>query len=107
MRGTITTIACLPSAIAFNAVVPVLSEDDRIFRCVDRGAIHLLFGHGIKLLEFRGLPIIPVGELSKHAAGETAKALFLGRAMRRRVFEQSRSWTWSSSGASLSALSES
>ena len=84
-RGTIATIACLPSDIAINAVVPVLSEDDRIFWCVGRGAIYLLFGHGIELLEFRSLPSIPVGELSKLAAGETAKALFLGRAVRRRV----------------------
>ncbi len=85
-RGAVATIAWLPSSIAFDAVVPVLSdEDDRIFWCVDRGAIHFLFRHGIKLLEFCGLPIVPVGELSKFAASKTSKTLFFCRAMRRRV----------------------
>jgi hypothetical protein len=41
-RGAVATIACLPSSIAFDAVVPVLSEDDRSFRCVNRGAINFL-----------------------------------------------------------------
>ena len=84
-RGAVTAISCFPSAVAFDGIVPVLSEDDGISGCANGGAIHFLFGHRIKLFELGILPFLPVWEASELASSETSEALFFRGPMRRRV----------------------
>ncbi len=52
---------------------------------VDRGAIHLFPFHGVELLEFGCLPIVPIRQAAELSASEASKTLFLRCTVCRRV----------------------
>jgi hypothetical protein len=48
-------------------------------------AIHFLLGHGIKLFEFRTLPVAQVGQITEFSASEISQTLLFDCPVRRCV----------------------
>ena len=91
-RGAITAVPGLASAIRFERIVPMLTENDGIGRWETGRTIHFLFIHGVELLELGGLPLGPVGEPLEFAARKAAESLLLRGAVTGGVERPDQEW---------------